>query len=259
MASMSKFLSDIREGITKNSPTILAVIGGVGVIGSVVLASKAAVKTKEDIAKAQEEAEEDLEFKEKAKIYAKNYWPTAAMVVATEVCIYGSNHINKQRFAALASAYILKETDFKEYKEHVEETIGHKKAQEIKDSLIQKHIKHTEQNESNTAEPIMPRGTKLDLWWDETSKRYFYSNVDYVRRAEIEANAMLQKNGFVGVNDIYEILGLETIPLMDNDGWDKETHGEVVLTIGSAVKDPDTIVWTMTMNAEPSSEWLGIG
>ena len=106
---------------------------------------------------------------------------------------------------------------------------------------------------------------KLDLWWDETSKRYFYSNVDYVRRAEIKANAQLNTD-FVSVNDVYNWLGIDTIDLMENDGWDPNEVGEIVLGIGSAIKEPDIIVWTLSMDAKPkvdkeypSSEWLGIG
>lgn len=266
MASSTGFLSKVQDVVVKNSPTILAAVGGIGVVASVVSASKAGVKVKEDLEKAREEKQEqsvddeiDISFSEKAVIYAKAYAPTAALVVATELCIFGSNHINQKRLAALSAAYILKEADFKEYKKYVEETIGGKKAQEIKDSLIQKHINDIPQTPENTVNPNIPRSLKLDLWFDETSKRYFYSNVEYVRKAEIEANAQLQKDGFVSVNDIYAQLGLDTVPLMENDGWDLDTHGEVVLKIGSALKEPDMNVWTLTMEATPRNEWMGIG
>ena len=266
MVNSTSFLSKLQENIVKHSPTILAVIGGIGAAATAVLASKAAIDAKEEIAKAKEERqtelvddEADISFGEKAVIYAKVYAPTAIMLTATELCIFGSNHINQQRIAALGAAYILKEADFKEYKEHVESMIGKKKAQEIKDNLVQKHINDIPQTDSNTMNPNIPKSLKLDLWYDETSKRYFYSNVEYVRRAEIEANAQLQKTGFVSVNDIYELLGIETVPLMENDGWDLDTHGEVILEIGSALKEPDMNVWTLTMEATPKNEWIGIG
>lgn len=267
MSSSTGFLSKVQKKIVKHSPTILAVIGGVGVIASVCLASKAAVESKENLEKAREKHREetnnpeaDISFGDKAVIYAKAYAPTAVMVTATEVCIFGSNHINQKRIAALSAAYILKEADFKEYKQKVEEIVGGKKAQEIKDNIMQQHVNETDASNVVQNNNInIPKGLKMDLWWDEVSKRYFYSNVDYVRRAEIKANAQLQTDGFVSVNDIYEWLGIETVPLMENDGWDLEKHGEVVLKIGSAIKEPDMNVWTLDMEVLPKNEWLGIG
>lgn len=267
MSSSTGFLSKVQDNIVKHAPTILAVFGGIGVVASVCLASKAAVDSKENIEEAREkhreevdDPEADISFGDKAVIYAKAYWPTAVMVAATEACIYGSNHINNKRLAALGAAYILKEADFKEYKQKVEEIVGGKKAQEIKDNIMQQHVNETDTSNVVQSNNInIPKGLKMDLWWDEVSKRYFYSNIDYVRRAEIKANAQLQTDGFVSVNDIYEWLGIETVPLMENDGWDLEKHGEVVLKVGSAIKEPDMNVWTLDMEVLPKNEWLGIG
>jgi hypothetical protein len=265
MTTSTSILSKLQQNIVKHSPTILAVFGGLGAVATAVLASKASIKAKDDLEKAREEKrkaedneEADISNSDKAMIYAKAYTPTAIMLGATELCIFGSNHINQSRIAALGAAYILKEADLKEYKDHMEELMGKKKAQEIKDSIISKHVNEADPSGVEKFNPNIPQGLKLDLWWDETSKRYFYSNVEYVRKAEIEANAQLQRTGSVSVNDIYQMLGLETVPLLEDDGWN-ETHGEIVFDIGATIKEPDLNVWTLTMDAIPSSEWLSIG
>ena len=193
---------------------------------------------------------------DKLMIYAKAYAPTAVMTAASIVCIFGGNHISKQRIASLAGAYILKETAFEEYKQKAEDIIGKKKADDISDEIIQQHINNNPPTESNTIKSNIPNAVQMSLWYDETSNRYFYSNAEYIRRAELEANKMLEKNGFVGINDVYAILGLEEIPLGDNLGWDKEVADEVVIEIGSALLGPDVPCGTIKMEVHPTAAWL---
>ncbi len=263
LVSTKGLLKKTQNYIIKNSPTILAVIGGVGAVGSVILASDAAIQSRKNIQKAQEElrkssgnAEADISKADKAVIYVKAYTPTAIMLTATEVCIFGSNHINQKRIATLAGAYIISETNLKEYKEKAEELFGAKKAKEIEDSIIQKHINETPQTPQNTCQPNFPNPTQLSLWFDETSRRYFYSNAEYIRKAEIQGNAQLQRTGFVSINDIYELLGIEPIPLGDDMGWQSDMHEEVVIQIDAAIMGPDVPVGTITMDVHPSSAWI---
>lgn len=259
----NSILGKLQKNIVQKSPTILSVIAGFGVVASVALCADATIKSKEKIKKAREEKRKqdkddsaDISMADKAAICIKEFIPTILMVGATEICIYESNKINQKRFAALAGAYILTETNFKEYKEQVESMVGDKKAQEIKDSLVQKHIDETPATQNNTAKNTIPNAFQLSRWFDETSKRYFYSNAEYIRRAEIDANAMLQKNGFVSLNDVYELIGIERIPLGDDLGWDSEFNDEVIIRIDAALMGPDIPVGTITMEVRPSSRWI---
>jgi hypothetical protein len=189
-------------------------------------------------------------------IYAKAYAPTAIMTAASILCIFGGNHISKQRIASLAGAYILKETAFEEYKQKAEDIIGKKKANNISDEIIQQHIDKNPPTDANTLQSNLPNAVQMSLWYDETSNRYFYSNAEYIRRAELEGNRMLEKNGFVGINDIYALLGIEEIPLGDHLGWDKEANGEVIIEIGSALLGPDVPCGTIKMEVHPTAAWL---
>lgn len=197
-----------------------------------------------------------LSTADKALIYAKAYAPTAIMTAASIFCIFGGNHISKQRIASLAGAYILKETAFEEYKQKAEEMLGKKKADKISDDIIQNHINQNPPTEQNTLQPNLSNPVQLSLWYDETSNRYFYSNAEYIRRAELEANRMLDKNGFVGINDVYSILGIEEIPLGDDMGWQKDMNGEVIIEIGTALLGPDIPCGTIKMEVRPTSAWL---
>lgn len=197
-----------------------------------------------------------LSTADKALIYAKCYAPTAIMTAASIFCIFGGNHISRQRIASLAGAYILKEAAFDEYKQKAEEIIGKKKANDISDEIIQQHINQNPPSDANTLQTNLANPVQLSLWYDETSNRYFYSNAEYIRRAELEGNRMLDKNGFVGINDIYSLLGIEEIPLGDDMGWQKDINGEVIIEIGSALLGPDVPCGTIKMEVRPTSAWL---
>lgn len=253
----SKFLDKIQKSIAKNSPTILAIMAGVGAAASVGLAIDGTLQSKKRIEEAKKESETgDISTGDKALIYVRAYMPTVTMLAATELCIYGSYKIHEKRLAALGAAYILSESNFKEYKEKAEEMLGEKKTREIEDAIIQKHIDETPQTPSNTSENHLPNATQLGLWFDETSRRYFYSNAEYIRRAEIEANAMLQKNGFVSINDVYELIGVDPIPLGDDMGWQSDLKEEVVIQIDAALMGPDIPVGTIRMEVHPSNAWI---
>jgi len=193
---------------------------------------------------------------ERAKIYAKAYTPAAVMLGASIFCIISGNHISSTRLAQLAGAYILSETTLKEYKDKVENIVGHKKAQDITDELIQDKVLKNPPNDSNTYIPDMGNVPDLSLWYDTTTDRYFYSNIDYIRKAELDAQRMLERNGFVSINDIYGMLGIKEVPLGDDMGWQSDMNSEVILNTGAVLNQKGDPVGTLTMEVRPSSAWL---
>lgn len=198
----------------------------------------------------------EMTTKQKILFYAKHYAPAAIMLGASMFCIFGSNHISKKRIAQLAGAYILSETTLKDYKEKVEETIGKKKAQDIKDEFVQDRVLNNPSTEANTDIPNMGNVPDLTLWYDVNSDRYFYSNIDLIRKAEIEGQRLLEKNGSVTANDIYAVLGIKEIPYGDDLGWQKNLNSEVILKTGAVLDDRGNPVGTLTMDVRPSNAWL---
>lgn len=249
-------ITKIRKEAIRNLPTILTIMGGVGTVAAVGMSSHSAIKAKQVL----EEAGDDISKADKALIYIKEYAPVALMTTASLVCIFGSNHVHKQRFAGLAGMYILREASTKEYKDKVEEILGAKKAQQIKDDILQNKVITNPPNEKNTYVPILPESIEgLSLWYDEMTGRYFYSSAERIRRAELDATKMLHKNGFVTMNDVYELL--ETIPTMqigDDFVWSiKNGDDEVVIEIGSTLTDSQKPCGTISMFPRPNSAWLG--
>ena len=193
---------------------------------------------------------------DKIKLYTKCYAPTAIMLAASLVCIFGSNHISKKRIAQLAGACLMSERALKEYKAKTAEVIGSKKAKDISDGIIQDKIDKNPVSAANVDTPAMTNITDLSLWYDVISDRYFYSSAERIRRAEIEAQRMLDKNGFVSVNDVYAILGIKDIPIGNDIGWQRDMNHDVKIEIGGALDDNQQPVGTMNMEVRPSSAWF---
>ena len=254
-------MNNIQKQIVKKIPTILTVMGAIGTVSAVAMSTDSAIRAKKKL----EEAKDDISKLEKALIYAESYAPTVLMTGASLVCIFGSNQINSQRIASLAGAYILKETALDEYKAKTEEIFGKKKAQQVKDEIVQDHISEIPPTEQNTVIPAYYGGPEtLSLWWDEVAKRYFYCNAEKIRKAELRANKELQASGFVSVNDIYEMLQLPPIKTGDDSGWEYDLNDpmnsrnrEVSIDISGGLTDIDTPCGVMDMDPWPNSSWLG--
>jgi hypothetical protein len=103
----------------------------------------------------------------------------------------------------------------------------------------------------------------LSLWYDVDSDRYFYSNVDIIRRAQHDAQMQLEQNGTLTRNDIYGILGIRDIPLAEYSTWIYDpdpsgVHNQIILRTGAALDDKGNPVGTLQMNdlELPSNQWL---
>ena len=197
-----------------------------------------------------------LSKKDKARLYIKYYAPSAVTLGLSIFCIFCGNHISKKRILQLTGALALSKKSLTEYKDKVEEIVGKKKAHEINDELVQDKIANNPSTEANTVIPYMGNKPDLNLWYDTISDRYFYSNIDYIRKAEIEAQRLLEKNGFVSMNDVYGILGIREIPLGDDCGWSKDVNGSVILETGAVLDDKGNPVGTLLMDVRPSNAWL---
>lgn len=217
--TLSKIARDMRLSVSKHSPEILMGIGITGMITTTVLAVKATPKAVELMEDRRYELETDeLTPLEIIKTTWKCYIPAAVTGAASVACLIGSNSANAKRNAALATAYKLSETAYAEYRNKVVETIGDKKEKTIKDKISEDKIK---ENPVNRTE-VFVTGKGKTLFFEPLSSRYFYSNIDLIKRAENKLNKEIITDAFdsgVTVNDFYTEIGLPTTATGDNLGW----------------------------------------
>ena len=130
-------------------------------------------------------------------------------------CIVGASRVNAKRNAALATAYSLSETAFSDYKEQVIETIGEKKESEVQDKVAKKKL----ENESVVNKEVFITDKGNSLCYDSVSGRYFYSDVEAIKKAENELNKRMMSEMYLSLNEFYYALGLRSTVLGNELGW----------------------------------------
>lgn len=210
--------------LSKHSPEILIGVGITGMIATTVMAVKATPKALRLIEERKDELEVDtLTPIETVKTAWKCYVPAAITGVASIACLIGSNTVNVRRNAALATAYKISETAFKEYRESAVETLGEKKERAIRDKVSEKQVKETPVNKTE----IIVTGKGQTLCFDPFSHRYFYSNLDKINRAVNKLNNTIITSPFcndgVTLNDFYDEIGIAGTSTGDGLGWNLRT------------------------------------
>jgi len=220
--------------ISKNSPTILTGAAVTGLITTVIFAVRATPKALSLIDEELYSRKGDemygeygsdigericsLPAKDVVRITWKCYIPTAGVAATTVMCIVGANHISLRRNAALASVYSLTETAFKEYQAKVVETVGKNKELKVRDDIAADHLKENPQSSNE----VIFTGKGEVMCYESLSGRYFKSDMESLRKVINDLNDALRNDMYVTLNELYYEIGLPTITLGDEMGWDVE-------------------------------------
>lgn len=192
-----------------NSPTILTVIGSLGVISTSILAVTATPKAIKLIEMAQEEKGENLTTIEKVKVAWTPYIPAIISCAATIFCIAGANYLNIKKQKSLTSAYMLLDNAFKEYRKRIQEEYG-----EEYDKNLYGEINR---NQLETMEDLY----KDTLFFEFNSMRFFETNIHKVLQAECKALLQFEEFGHLSLNDYYSYLGISPSDYGEAMGWSK--------------------------------------
>lgn len=217
--NLNQFTKNVSIAMRKHSPEILTGIGIAGLLATTVMAVKATPKAMKICSELRLDRVNEYQDEPTKVEYVKAVWkcyiPAAVTGVMSVACIIGASSVNVKRNAALATAYTLSETALKEYKDKVIETIGEKKEEAIRDAIAKDKV---EQNPVTNREVILTEKGNT-LCFDALSGRYFQSDIDLIKRAENEANRQILNEGYITLNDFYYALGLESIRMGDELGW----------------------------------------
>lgn len=236
--------------IKKHSPEILQGIGIAGMVTTVIFAVHATPKALELIHKDSEENHDGdpnaYTKTEAIKSAWKCYIPAASMGVVSIMCLLGASSVNYRRNAALGAAYTLSETAFKEYRNKMVETIGEKKEKTVRDEIDRDHV-HKNTVKKNE---IIVTGKGQTLCFDALSGRYFFSDIDKLRKAENELNRRMRDDMYITVNEFYSEIGLSDISIGNDIGWEIN-KGYINLSFSSQLTEDDTPCLVVGHNLPP--------
>lgn len=193
-----------------HSPSILTIIGSIGVVSTAVLAVKGTPKAIKLIEEAKNTKEDNLTVVETIKVAWKPYIPAAISCVSTILCIAGANYLNIKKQKNLMSAYILLDNAFKEYRNRVVDRYGEDADNELYAGITRKQLEDSEN--SIYAET---------LFFEFNSMRFFELSIHKVLEAECKAKIQFDQCGILSLNDYYTYLGISPSPYGEALGWSK--------------------------------------
>lgn len=200
---------NVQTFIKRNASTILSGLGVAGLVATTVTAAKATPKAMEFVKKAEEEKGEKLSKWERINVAGVAYIPTVLVGAATVACILGANLVSRHQQATLMSAYALLDRSYKDYKNKTNELYGDGADKQIREDIAKD--KYTGDKSSGD--------DGKELFYDFYSGRYFESTKEHVMWAQYEVNRSLSVNYAVGLNEYYDLLGLEEKPEYEMLGW----------------------------------------
>lgn len=244
----ARVIHAIKDTFEKRTPEILTGIGIAGMITTTVLAVKATPKAILLLSDRKDELEtERLPITEVVKTAWKCYIPAAVICGVSIACLIGASSVNLKRNAALATAYKLSEAALSEYRDAVVETIGEKKARDIRDKVAEKRVKKNPVTKSDVI--VTGNGTTLCL--DSISGRYFQSSMQKIESAKNKINERMLCDNYVSLNDLYDELGMECTKIGEDLGWNIFGDGLLDISFSSQLTDDGTPCLVMDYSVEP--------
>ena len=207
--------------IVKNSPTILTIFG-VGMMGGAtvkaILETPAAV---EELAELEEDTELTHKeyLKKKLRVIFYHYWMTAALAFGGAGLIFWGHHITLGQTAAAIAAYNMKSDELQKLEKKIADTDGQKHLDKLHEELVKDRIVDGPNGE------VYDTGKGKMLCYEVISGRYFYSDVEKIRKACNDMNAWMNESlqfgeeTDVSLNEWYDYLGLERTKIGNKLGW----------------------------------------
>ena len=237
----------------KHSPEILAGVGVVGVVGSLVMACKATTKlsdileeSKEQLDKikevaadpayeekySQDDAKKDttITYVQTAMKVTKLYAPSVILCASSLGCLLASNNILKKRNAALSAAYMTVDKSFKEYRKRVADRFGEEVEKEIRYNIKAEEITKVDEDGNEVIETVKVMDGTDDpnsysdyaRFFDESCAAWQNDaeyNLTFLKAQQQYANDLLKARGRLFLNEVYRMLGIDETKAGQVVGW----------------------------------------
>lgn len=191
------------------------------------------LSTKEDVKNytAQDlKKDTTIVYAQTAVKFVKLYGPAVVLGALSITSILASNNILRKRNVALAAAYATVDKGFKEYRSRVVERFGKEMDRELKYNIKAKEIEETTIDAKGKEKTVKQTIEVADVnehsdyarFFDELCsgwKRDAEYNLMFLKHQQNYANEKLQKQGYLFLNDVYDMLGIPRTKAGQVVGW----------------------------------------
>ena len=209
--------------IVKNAPKILTAAGVIGVGIGVGVACKDTLAGVDEITQAKADICEK-DYIPAVKKMAKVYWPSCLIVGGSLFMIIGGHYILVKRYAGLVVAYEGLNKSYKDYRRYIKKNYGDATdfdARHHKDEIVQMD------NEIvvNSDDIFIPDRDLSDfaVFFGKDYSEVLVTDdpeeaLNVLKSNEEWANAVLEEQGYIFLQDIYDALGIDKFA-PDGVGW----------------------------------------
>lgn len=273
--NLVRTFSKTKLNVQKHSPEILMIGGAIGVVTSAVMACRATTKLSkvmnehkttveqihhvannpevlpENKTYTKEDVKKDLAitYTQTSMKLVKLYAPSVLLGALSLTCMISSSNILKKRNAALAAAYAAVDNGFKNYRSNVVERFGEEVDKELRYNIKAKEFEEVEKDENGNEKKVKKTvnvATGVDMYspyakvfdcgcdnWQKDAEH----NLWYLRQQQNYANEKLRAQGYLFLNDVYEMLGIPRTKAGQAVGWvydikDPNHKGDNVVDFG---------------------------
>lgn len=265
--NMTRAIGKAGLKLKKYSPEILAAVGTVGVVASAVMACKATTKistilddtndqldaihtavTDPELAEqySAEDAKKDtaIVYVQTGVKFVKLYGPAVAVGAASLACLLGSNHILRKRNVALAAAYTAVDKSFKAYRGRVVERFGEEMDRELRYNIKAKEVQEIVTDENGNETTVTSTIEIPEMSYDNSDYARCFDetcvgwtrdpeyNLMFVKQIQNWANDRLQTKGYLYLNEVYEMLGIQRTKAGQVVGWLYDGDGDNYVDFG---------------------------
>ena len=267
--NLSRTFGKMGLKLKKHSPEIMVIGGVVGVVGSTVLACKATTKLSQIIEESKENvdqikdyveengysekySEEDykkdltITYTQTAVKVAKIYAPAVILGTLSITSILAGHNITRKRNLALSAAYVAIDKSFKEYRSRVVERFGEKLDKELRYNIKQGETEEIVRNDEGGEEVVKTTTEYADPNTYSEYARFFDDgclgwtkdpelNLTFLKQQQNYANDKLKRKGYLFLNEVYEMLGIQPTKAGQIVGWvydDKNPIGDNFVDFG---------------------------
>lgn len=239
--------------LKKHSPEILIVAGVAGAVTSAVMACKATTKlndileeSKEQVDKiheamehpenlpeeyTEEDGKKDLTivYTQTAVKLLKLYGPSIVLGGLSITAILTSNNIMRKRNIAIAAAYTAVDKSFKDYRGRVVERFGKDLDRELRYNIKKEEVEETIVDEKTGKEKTIKK--TIDVANEVSEFAKFFDdgctgwtkdpelNLAFLLKQQVFANDKLKANGYLYLNEVYDMLGIPRTKAGQIVGW----------------------------------------
>lgn len=243
--------------LSKHSPAMLSVIGGVGVVATAVLASQETLRVKEVVEPHVENLElisatledESKQYSDQDALHdrtviytrlgrdlLKLYAPALVVGVLTIASIAASHRISAKRIAGLTAAYGALDQSYRRYRGRVEQALGKEGMKELDTKIREQAKKDIAERRKPDADISEIGDSIFDLagasqyavLYDENAATWNKNrnlSASILRAQENYANDLLNCRGYVMLNEVYAGLGLPQTSAGAVVGWIRKDDG----------------------------------